>query len=165
MRVAVTFIFLSVLVSLASARDFPKQIRDQLRGDIRRAFLNITFSASTQKEEDQKVNRLIAHAFGGGYFTVDEDDADIEFQVTVTDGAGMQKRSVSFVYNQSENGWVLLAALPGGAPIGSPAKHHGWRDIHTRERIFDRPSEILVRTYRYINGAYVKIGESVDSGG
>jgi len=151
---------------LPRLKDCPKEIRSQLPGDIRRALLNVTFSAKTQKEEDEKIKALLAKCFGGLGLTFDADDNDTEYEVCVYDGKGEQKRAFSFLYNQSKDGWVLVAALHGGFPVGSPVKRaDGWRDITTRDPIPGRPGAELMRTYRHTAKGYEQISESIASGG
>jgi len=147
-------------------QDCPKAIQKQLRADVRRAFLNVTFTAKTQEEEVQKIDAILAKAFGGAYLTFDPDEKDNEYQVHVSDGAGDAKKSYSFLYNQSGKKWILEARLEGLFPVGSPTKHDGWRDIVTQEHIAGTPPDhTLMRTYRHTRDGYVKIKEVTESGG
>lgn len=148
-------------------KDCPAEVLRLLRADLRRAFLNVTFTASSQGEEDEKLSAILARCRGGAYGSYDADDGDNELQVTASDGKGDKKKFVTFIYNQTaQGGWELAAVLLGTFPVGAPSlKHDGWRDITTREPVLGQPSTDLMRTYRRKNGVYTQISESVESGG
>ncbi len=128
--------------------------------------MNVTFTAKDQEDEDRKLDAILAKAFGGAYLTFDANDEDNEYQVHVSDGRGSAKKSYTFLYNQSGDEWILEARLEGLFPVGSPSKHEGWRDIVTQERIDGTPPDhLLMRTYRHTEDGYIKIDETIESGG
>ncbi|MES2658022.1 MAG: hypothetical protein V4689_05360 [Verrucomicrobiota bacterium] len=166
-------IFASITLMLAgmaaagapSLKECPKEVLKLLQGDVRRAFLNVTFTVTDQSSEDAKIAELVSKAFGGPYLTFDSNDKDNEYQVSITDGEGDKKRTISFLYNRSKIGWVMAGVLLGAFPVGSEDKHDGWRDITTREPMKGPGSPDWMRTYRYTNGLYSLIKHSVESGG
>jgi len=170
MRILLITIFLVISLLNAVAENAaprlmncPPEILKILRGDLRRAFLNVTFTAKNEKEERAKLDKLMEKTFGGPFLTFDRNDKDKEYQVCVVDGEGDKKTSYSFLYNQTLWGWQLEARLEGVWPVGSSKKYEGWRDITTRET--KMPGVDLMRTFRRTKKGWVKISEDVMSGG